>query len=91
MIKSSWNPEKNEWLKSNRGISFEEIIRGKLFDSKMHPIRENQQLLYFEINDYVWIVPAVENESGFFLKTAYPSRKATKKFKTGAPKWTLEK
>jgi hypothetical protein len=86
VIEISWNYEKNEWLKRIRGASFEEIIRSRLFDAKIHPTRKNQTLLYSELNGYVWIVPAVENESGFFLKAAYPSRKATKNFMFGAKK-----
>jgi uncharacterized protein with GYD domain len=37
----SWNPEKNEWLKKERGISFEEIAfhigRGDVVDLVEHP------------------------------------------------------
>ena len=73
-----WNKEKNERLKIERGVSFEQITmhieRGDVLDIVAHP---NQQLLVVEINDYVYLVPFVENENGKFLKTIIPSRKAT--------------
>ena len=79
-----WNKEKNERLKTERGISFEQIImhieRGDVLDIVAHPNQKkypNQQLLVVEINDYVYLVPFVENENGKFLKTIIPSRKAT--------------
>ena len=32
------------------------------------------------IDDYVYLVPYVENEEEIFLKTVVPSRKATKQY-----------
>ena len=79
-----WNKEKNERLKVERGMSFEQITmhieRGDVLDIVAHPNQEkypNQQLLVVKINDYVYLVPFVENENGKFLKTIIPSRKAT--------------
>ncbi|MBW2252931.1 MAG: DUF4258 domain-containing protein [Deltaproteobacteria bacterium] len=79
-----WNNEKNERLKTERGISFEQITmhieRGDLLDIVAHPNQSkypNQQILVVKINDYVCLVPFVENENGKFLKTIIPSRKAT--------------
>jgi uncharacterized DUF497 family protein len=85
-----WNKEKNERLKTERGISFEQIImhieRGDVFDIVTHPNQEkypNQKLLAVKINDYVYLVPFVENEHGKFLKTIIPSRKATRDYLGG--------
>ena len=85
-----WNKEKNERLKIERGVSFEQITmhveRGDLLDIVAHPNQEkypNQQLLVVEINDYVYLVPFVENENGKFLKTIIPSRKATRVYLGG--------
>jgi len=82
-----WNKEKNERLKIERGMSFEQITmhieRGDLLDIVAHPNQEKypkQQLLVVEINDYVYLVPFVENENGKFLKTIIPSRKATRDY-----------
>lgn len=85
-----WNKEKNERLKIERGISFEQITmhieRGDLLDIATHPNQSkypNQQILFVEINDYVYLVPFVENENGKFLKTIIPSRKATRDYLGG--------
>jgi uncharacterized DUF497 family protein len=57
-----WNKEKNERLKIERGVSFEQITmhveRGDLLDIVAHPNQEkypNQQLLVVKINDYVYL------------------------------------
>jgi uncharacterized DUF497 family protein len=85
-----WNKEKNERLKIERGMSFEQITmhieRGDVLDIVAHPNQEqypNQQLLVVEINDYAYLVPFVENENGRFLKTIIPSRKATRDYLGG--------
>ena len=82
-----WNNEKNERLKIERGMSLEQITmhieRGDVLDIVAHPNQEKypkQQLLVVEINDYVYLVPFVENENGKFLKTIIPSRKATRDY-----------
>ncbi len=85
-----WNQEKNERLKTKRGVSFEQITmhveRGDLLDIVTHPNQlkyPNQQILVVEINNYVDLVPFVENENGRFLKTIIPSRKATRDYLGG--------
>lgn len=79
-----WNEKKNELLKKERNISFEEIIFAiaddRLLDVLEHPNKEKypkQKLLIVEINQYAYIVPVVENKETYFMKTIYPSRKAT--------------
>lgn len=85
-----WNQEKNEKLKTERGISFEQIAmhveKGDLLDIVAHPNQEkypDQQLLVVEINNYVFLVPFIENKNGRFLKTIIPSRKATRDYLGG--------
>ncbi len=85
-----WNKGKNEWLKTERGVSFEQIAmhveRGDLLDIVTHPNQSkypNQQVLVVEINNYVYLVPFIENENGKFLKTIIPSRKATRDYLGG--------
>jgi len=83
----NWNTEKNELLKKTRKISFEEIIiainNDNIIDTVIHPNQEkypNQKMYIISINDYIHVVPFVENENEIFLKTIIPSRKQTKKY-----------
>ena len=85
-----WNHEKNESLKAERGISFEQVIlhieRGAVIDVIEHPNQSkypNQQMLVVKIKDYAYLVPFVEDEEGKFLKTIIPSRKATREYLGG--------
>ncbi|MFZ5858082.1 MAG: toxin [Chloroflexota bacterium] len=87
----SWNEEKNVLLKSERLISFEDIVfciqSGSLLDVLEHPNQEKykgQKLFVVQVDDYVYLVPFVENENEVFLKTIIPSRKATKKYLKGS-------
>jgi uncharacterized DUF497 family protein len=82
-----WNHEKNEKLKLERGISFEQVVmhieRGDLLDIVHHPNQSkypNQRLLVVEIQDYAYLVPFVESDKGKFLKTIIPSRRATREY-----------
>jgi uncharacterized DUF497 family protein len=82
-----WNHDKNLQLKSDRGISFEQVVmhieKGDVLDILEHPNQTrypNQQILVVEINHYVYLVPFVRDEEGLFLKTIIPSRKATKNY-----------
>jgi hypothetical protein len=74
-----WNLLKNNRLKITRGVSFEDILKGKLIRIKKHPKRKNQNIILFYYKRYIWIVPYILEENGdIFLKTLYPSRKYTK-------------
>jgi uncharacterized DUF497 family protein len=83
----NWNPDKNEILRSRRGISFEEIVfhieHGDEVDIFDHPNQErypNQKISVVVIEGYAYLVPYVESETEIFLKTIIPGRKATKKY-----------
>ena len=78
-----WAPRKSEWLKRTRGVSFEEILRGHHIAIEEHPKRPNQKPLLFELEGYIWSVPYVTAGKEIFLKTAYPSRVYTKKWRRG--------
>ena len=87
-MKYDWNPEKNEWLKKERNISFEQIIfhlsRGDVWKIADHPDHVNYsgQRIYFVIVErYIYLVPHVIEEDYIFLKTIIPSRKATRMYK----------
>ena len=82
-----WSPEKNEVLISTRGISFEMIVvaieAGRLIDVLAHPNQPKyplQQILVVVCDSYAYLVPFVEEENHFFLKTIIPSRKATRDY-----------
>ena len=82
-----WNPKKNEWLKKNRKISFEEIAlllgEGRVWKVADHPNQKkykNQKVFLVPIDDYIYFVPFVLDEEMIFLKTAFPNRKATKDY-----------
>ena len=81
--------EKNEILKEQRGVSFEDVILsiddGNLLDDMEHPNKEkypnqNMFIILIKIKDYVHIVPYVEDDNSIFLKTIIPSRKMNKKY-----------
>jgi len=81
----NWNNQKNEFLKIERGISFEEIVLniqlGNELDVYEHPNQERylgQKISAVLVENYVYLVPFVESEENIFLKTIIPSRKATK-------------
>jgi len=83
----SWNDEKNEQLKKERDISFEEVVfyiqQGQLLDVIQHPNQDkypNQRMFIVNVENYVYLVPFVESEQETFLKTIIPSRKATKNY-----------
>ena len=78
-----WNKVKSERLKLVRGVSFEEIIASEFIKFEKHPKKELQNFLFFYHKDYIWIVPYVEDADHIFLKTLYPSRKYTKKYRRG--------
>lgn len=82
-----WDEEKNAKLKEERGISFADIQiafeEGRVLDVIDHPNKSryaNQQMLIVKIEDYIYLVPFVEDEDKYFLKTIFPSRKMTKKY-----------
>jgi uncharacterized DUF497 family protein len=81
----AWNPEKNEWLRRERGVSFEDVVfhieAGDEVDVFEHPNKKRcpgQKISVVLIEGYAWLVPYVESEKEIFLKTIIPSRKATK-------------
>ena len=82
-----WNPEKNEVLKADRGVSFESVVvaieSGGLLDILTHPNQAKyprQRILVVAADNYVYLVPFAEEEDYLFLKTIIPSRKATRDY-----------
>jgi uncharacterized DUF497 family protein len=82
-----WSPEKNALLKQDRGVGFEQIViaieAGGLLDIVAHPNPakyRRQRILVVACDGYAYLVPYVEEEDHYFLKTVIPSRKATRHF-----------
>lgn len=87
MRRATWNPEKDAALRAKFGFGFERILAAlagdQLLDDRGHPNVErygHQRQLVVEIEGYAWIVPYVEDDEEIFLKTFFPSRKATKEY-----------
>ena len=92
-----WDDAKNAKLRTERGIGFEEIVfhieRGDLLDILEHPNPERYggQLIFgVRREDYVYLVPFVEDEHTVFLKTIIPSRKATKQYLGESPTMKID-
>lgn len=82
-----WGNEKNEWLKKNRGVCFEQVVilmeREDVLETIEHPNQDrypNQKIATVRIDDYAYLVPYVQESDEIFLKTIIPSRKATIKY-----------
>ena len=85
-----WNNDKNEFLKRERGVSFEKVVvqisSGAILDILEHPNSNkypNQQIFVVRIEDYAYLVPFAESEEEIFLITIIPSRKATRDYLGG--------
>jgi hypothetical protein len=79
----TWIAEKNAWLKATRGLCFEEVVLAiearELLDviDRPNQVKYPYQKTYvLTLNDYVHLVPFVEDADTVFLKTIIPSRQA---------------
>lgn len=82
-----WNEQKNQEIKQERGVSFEEVVLAldskKILATISHPNQNRypgQNIFIVNIDHYAYLVSFVEDEVKVFLKTIIPSRKATKKY-----------
>jgi len=89
-MKHNWNDEKNQILKEERHISFEDILEtirnDGLIGIEPHYNKEkygHQSVMFVNIRNYVYLVPFVydREREEVFLKTIIPSRKHTKRLK----------
>ncbi|MFO7558263.1 MAG: toxin [Desulfobacterales bacterium] len=83
-----WNSEKNEWVKRERNISFEQAIfhlsQGDVWRTADHPDQKNypgRKIYFVVIDGYIYLVPYIIEKEYIFLKTIIPSREATKRYK----------
>jgi len=81
-----WSDEKNMKLIQDRNIWFENVLiaieNNKLVSvirnpSKNHP---HQECMVINIDNYIYLVPFVQDDEKIFLKTIFASRKYTKYF-----------
>ena len=80
-----WDDGKNEWLKSTRKISFEQIagmlLDGEYLDIVENPTQSEQMYFVMRIHGYTWLVPfLIDDQERIVLKTAFPSRKFHKRY-----------
>jgi hypothetical protein len=79
-----WNPEKEEWLKSTRNLSFtmveEALGRNVPIMDIQHPKaeRSHQRMLIFKVGSRACVVPYVTDGETKFLKTMYYDRDWTR-------------
>jgi len=85
-----WSTDKNERLKEQRDITFEEIVFHILHNGLLDVLENlnkekypDQRIFVVDVEWYVYLVPYVETEESVFLKTIIPSRKMTKKYLRG--------
>ena len=87
MKRHDWSEEKNQPLQQERDITIEDVLfqieSGSLIGIIPHPNQEDyshQKVYIVNIDDYIYLVPFVEDDEKVYMKTIIPSRKATKKY-----------
>lgn len=80
-----WDKAKDEKLLAQRSIGFERVAelleQGAylmILDHWNQARYPHQQVFVLEIGEYAYYVPYVETQLNVFLKTIFPSRKATR-------------
>lgn len=87
MKQIDWGDLKNEQLRAERGISFEEvqaaILSEKLLDDIEHFNPQDypaQRLFIVRVGDCSYVVPYVQEGQKIFLKTVYPREMLTNRY-----------
>ncbi len=75
-----WDKEKNDILKKERNISFEDaaqiILDERYLDILENPSRKDQYVFIISLHNYIHVVLFIIDDSkNIVLKTIYPSRK----------------
>ena len=83
----NWDNKKNEQLKRERGVSFEQIVflieNDFVLDILEHPnikIYKNQRVYIINVDNYAYAVPFEDKGEERFLMTIFPSRKYTQMY-----------
>lgn len=80
MKKFAWDEEKNQRLRDERGVTFEDVLTA-LSEGRLLAVLAgkgqyaHQKQYVVNINNYPYVVPCVEDEETIFLKTIIPNRK----------------
>jgi uncharacterized DUF497 family protein len=87
MVIFNWDNQKNQQLKKDRGVSFEQIVflieNDLVLDLLEHPNKKkhrNQRVYIMNIDNYAYAVPFEDKGKERILKTIFPSRKYTLKY-----------
>jgi uncharacterized DUF497 family protein len=87
MVIFNWDNKKNEQLKKERGVSFEQIVflieNDFVLDILEHPNKKkygSQRVYIMNIDNYAYAVPFEERRQERILKTIFPSRKYTPEY-----------
>ena len=90
MATFTWKEEKNEKLQRGRGFSFEELVAaleaGGLLANIPHPNQHtypHQRILIVNMNSYAYEIPYISEDDNTFFITAFPSRRATQRYRRG--------
>lgn len=82
-----WNESKNLKLKAQREVCFEDVITALQEQGPIDVISHHnpkkypgQKVYVVLIENYIYLVPFMEDDKKLFLKTIYPSRKLTKQY-----------
>ena len=82
-----WDDAKNEQIKRQRRLSFEDVVyhinHGDLLADILHPnqqLHPGQRLYVVRVGDYAYEVPFYRIGDVEIFMTVYPSRKATRDY-----------
>jgi hypothetical protein len=82
-----WSIDKNDDLIRERAIFFEEIVFWIMHDGLLDIVEHSNKMKYpdqkifiVKVDEYVYLVPFIEDEEVILMKTIIPSRKMTKKY-----------
>ena len=85
-----WDAEKDALLRTQRGVGFEQVAKIIELDAYIKIVNHWNRIRYPEqrvfvlgIEGYAYYVPFIETPALVFLKTVFPSRKATKLYLKG--------
>ncbi len=76
-----WSADKEEWLKANRNLSFEQVVAHIAANGEFKLLRNtsskhpNQMMIVLKLNGYPHCVPYQEEPNYLLLKTIFPNRK----------------
>ncbi len=87
MPEYTWDDAKNEWLRRNRGLTFDDVVyhleHGDVLADLLHPNQNrypDERLYVIRIGDYAYEVPFYRAGNIESLRTVYPSRKFTRAY-----------